>query len=120
SPIDPLMQSRAASTYIRSLKKVLLETSKYPQKILEHVAAVDLDRGRLNTQLSSMNAEKNALNEALLKAESDKHHLTSVLAQNAQQIEAFRSQWENLQQSRSWRLARYFGRLSKMLRGVGR
>ncbi|MEY4427263.1 MAG: hypothetical protein RL535_1561, partial [Pseudomonadota bacterium] len=40
SPIDPLMQSRAASTYIRSLKKVLLETSKYPQKILEHVAAV--------------------------------------------------------------------------------
>ncbi|MEN9670195.1 MAG: hypothetical protein RL018_472, partial [Pseudomonadota bacterium] len=119
SPIDPLMQSRAASTYIRSLKKVLLETNKYPQKILEHVAAVDMDRGRLNTQLSSMNVEKNALNEALLKAESDKHHLTSVLAQNAQQIEAFRSQWENLQQSRSWRLARYFGRVSKMLRGVG-
>jgi hypothetical protein len=120
SPIDPLMQSRAASTYIRSLKKVLLETSKYPQKILEHVAAVDMDRGRLNTQLSSMNAEKNALNEALLKAESDNHGLTSVLAQNAQQIEAFRSQWENLQQSRSWRLARCFGRVSKMLRGVGR
>jgi glycosyltransferase involved in cell wall biosynthesis len=120
SPIDPFTQSRAASTYIRSLKKVLVETSKYPQKILEHVAAVDMDRGRLNTQLSSMNAEKNALNEALLKVESDNHHLTSVLAQNAQQIEAFRSQWENLQQSRSWRLARCFGRVSKMLRGVGR
>lgn len=132
--IDPLMQSRAASAYIHSLKRVLLETSKYPQKILDHVAMADMDRGRLNTQLINLSAEKNAANETItdlnnkknaaneliLKLSFENDGLKATDLQNEMKIQAFELQWNNLLQSRSWWLARRVSLVWSIVRGVWR
>lgn len=110
TPIDPSAQSRAASAYIYSLKHVLLETSKYPQKMLEHVAAVDMDRGRLNTQLINLNAEKNAAdetiselgvkknaaNELISTLSIENNSLKAIGVQNEMKIQALQLQWEQM------------------------
>lgn len=120
TPIDPRVQSRAASAYIHSLKRVLLETNKYPQKMLEHVAAVDMDRGRLNTQLISFSNDKIAADEAVLKMGAENHRLASVVAQHEKEFQALQSQWNKLLQSKSWLLAHQISRVWNMIRGIGR
>ena len=120
TPIDPLVQSRAASAYIHSLKRVLLETNKYPQKMLEHVAAVDMDRGRLNTQLISLSAEKLAADDVILKMDAENHRLSSITTEREIKIQSLQSQWDNLLLSRSWRLAHQMSRVWSMIRGFWR
>ncbi|MEO6292119.1 MAG: glycosyltransferase [Burkholderiaceae bacterium] len=120
TPIDPRVQSRAASAYIHSLKRVLLETSKYPQKMQEYVAAVDMDRGRLNTQLISLSTEKLAADEVVLKMGADNHRLISVVAEHEAKFQVLQSQWDKLLQSRSWRLVQQMSRVRNMIRGVWR
>ena len=116
--IDPLVQSRAASAYIHSLKWILLETSRHPQKMLEHVAAVDIDRGRLSTQLITLSTEKLAADELVLKISAENHRLTSVVAEHEAKFQTLQLQWDKLLRSQSWRLARQMSRVRNMIRGV--
>ncbi len=132
--IDPLLQSRAASAYIHSLKQVLLDTNKYPQKMLEHVAAVDIDRGRLNTQLINLSAEKseanatiselninkNTANELISKLSIENNALKASGVQNEIKIQALQSQWDKLLQSRAWWLTQRISRVWNIMSGVWR
>jgi hypothetical protein len=132
--IDPQAQSRAASAYLRGLKMILIHANKYPEKMLEHVAVVDMDRGRLNTQLINLSAEKNVANETISELRIKKNTANELISKlnienddlkvtglkNEIKIHALQSQWDKLLQSRSWRLSQQISRVWNMIRGVWR
>jgi glycosyltransferase involved in cell wall biosynthesis len=132
--IDPHVQSRAASAYLRDLKMILIHANKYPEKMLEHVAVIDMDRGRLNTQLINLNAEKNLANETISELSIQKNTANELISklniendwlkmadvQNGIKIHTLQLQWDKLLKSRSWRLAQHISRVWNLFRGVWR